>query len=54
MHPLILWEGKPRPPLKVTGPAKIIEYSIDYCTFQLPASDGGLYIDPEYPEGYPP
>ena len=34
-----LWQFKPRPPPKATGQTKIAEYSIDYSTSQLPASD---------------
>ena len=49
-----LWQVKPRPPPKATGQTKIAEYSIDYSTSQLPASDKWLYVDPEYPEVYPP
>jgi hypothetical protein len=45
-----LWEVKPRPPPKATGPAKTPEHTIDYSTSQLPASDKWLYVDPEYPE----
>jgi len=48
-----LWDVKPRPPPKATGSPKSAEYSIDYATSQLPASDKWLYIDPEYPEAYP-
>ena len=33
-----LWDVKARPP-KATGPPKTPEYSIDYSTCQLPASD---------------
>jgi hypothetical protein len=43
-----LWEVEPRPPPKPTRPTKIAEYSIDYSTSQLPASDNWLYVDPEY------
>ena len=50
---LDLWDVKPRPPPKATGSPKTAEYSIDYATSQLPASDKWLYIDPEYPEVYP-
>jgi hypothetical protein len=42
-----LWQVKRRPPPKATGPTKIAEYSIDYSTSQLPASDKWLYVDPE-------
>jgi len=42
-----LWQVKPRPPPKATGLTKITEYSIDYSTTQLPASDNWLYVDPE-------
>ena len=56
-----LWEFKPRPPPKATGPAKISEYSIDYSISQFPVparrlsggSDDYLYVDPEYPETFP-
>jgi len=57
-----LWEFKPRPPPKATGPAKISEYSIDYSISQLPVSDNlsrasgsndYLHVDPEYPETFP-
>ena len=41
-----------RPP-KATGSPKTAEYSIDYATSQLPASDSWLYIDPEYPKAHP-
>jgi hypothetical protein len=34
-----LWEVKPRPPPKTTGPPKPVEHHIDYSTSQLPASD---------------
>jgi hypothetical protein len=43
-----LWEIKERPPPKATGMPKTPEYSIDYSTSQLPASDKWLYVDPEY------
>ncbi|MFH1351318.1 MAG: transposase, partial [Pseudomonadota bacterium] len=59
-----LWEVKPRPPPKATclradthrqaGPQKTPEYRIDYSVSQLPTSDKWLYVDPEYPEVYPP
>jgi hypothetical protein len=60
-----LWEVKPRPPPKATGPQKTSEYSIDYshrgvgpygpeAVSQLPASGKWVYVDPEYPEVYPP
>ena len=49
-----LWQVKPRPPPIATGQTKIAEYSIDYSTSQLPASNNWLYVDPEYPEVYPP
>ena len=48
-----LWEVKPRPPPKATGPPRAPEYSIDYSTSQLPVSDKWLYVDPEYPETLP-
>ena len=48
-----LWEFKPRPPPKATGPAKISEYSIDYSISQLPVFDDYLHVDPEYPETFP-
>ena len=48
-----LWEFKPRPPPKATGPAKISEYSIDYSISQLPVSDNYLYVDPDYRETFP-
>jgi hypothetical protein len=38
-----LWDLKARSPTKATGPPKIIEYSTDYFTSQLPASDMWLY-----------
>ena len=38
-----LWDIKTRPP-------KVPEYSIDYSGSQLPLSDKGLYVDPEYAE----
>jgi hypothetical protein len=38
-----LWDLKARSPTKATGPPKIIEYSTDYSTSQLPASDMWLY-----------
>jgi len=34
-----LWQIKPRPPPKATGPTKLVEYSIDFSTSRLPASD---------------
>jgi hypothetical protein len=43
-----LWEVEPRPTPKPTRPTKIVEYSIDYSTSQLTASDNWLYSDPEY------
>jgi hypothetical protein len=49
-----LWGVEPRPPPKPTRPTKIAEYSIDYSTSQLPASDKWLYVDSEYPEICPP
>ena len=48
-----LWDIKTRPPPKAARPSKIPEYSIDYSTSQLPASDKWLYVDPEYPEAFP-
>ena len=50
---LDLLDVKPRPPPKATGSPKTAEYSIDYATSQLLASDKWLYIEPEYPEAYP-
>jgi len=47
-----LWQVKPRPPPKATGPTKIAQYRIDYSTSQLPGSDKWLYVDPQYPETY--
>jgi hypothetical protein len=44
---------KARPPPRADGPPKY-ELSIDYSDSQLPVSDKWLYIDPEYPEVYPP
>ena len=49
-----LWDRKARPPPKATGPPKTPEYSIDYSTSQLPASDKWLYVDAEYQEVSPP
>jgi len=57
-----LWEVKPRPPPKATGPQKTPEYSIDYSVSQLPVpsrhlpggTDKWLYVDPQYPEVFPP
>ena len=49
-----LWEIKPRPPPRAIMAAKNPEDHIDYSTSQVPASDKWLYLDPEYPEGYPP
>jgi hypothetical protein len=57
-----LWEVKPRLPSKAIVPQETPEYRIDYSTTQLPTparllsggSDKWLYVDPEYPEGYPP
>jgi hypothetical protein len=57
-----LWDRKARPPPKATGPPKVREYRIDYSVSQLPestrrlsdGSDKWLYVDPEYPEVYPP
>jgi len=48
-----LWEVKPRPPPKATGPPKPPEYHIDYSTSQLPVSDKWLYVDLKYPETFP-
>ena len=62
LKPLGLWEVKPRPPPKATGPQKTPEYSIDYSISQLPDSDNlsrasrsneWLYVDPKYPEVCP-
>jgi hypothetical protein len=50
---LNLWDVKTRPPPKATWPPKIIEYSMDYSTSQLPASDKWLYVDVEYQDAYP-
>jgi hypothetical protein len=44
-----LWEVKPRPAPKATGPPKTPEYTIDYSTSQVPLSDKWLYVDPQYP-----
>jgi len=57
-----LWDRKARPPPKATGPPKVQEYNIDYSVCQVsestrPLSGGSvkwLYVDPEYPEVYPP
>jgi hypothetical protein len=40
-----LWDQKARPP-------KALEFSIDYSSSQVPASDNHLYVDPQYPETY--
>ena len=48
-----LWEVKPRPPPKATGPPKPVEHHIDYPISQIPVSDKWLYVDPEYPETFP-
>jgi hypothetical protein len=48
-----LWEVKPRPPPKATGPPKPPQYQIDYSTSQFSVSDKWLYVDPEYPETFP-
>jgi hypothetical protein len=48
-----LWELNARPPPRATRPP-IQEYKIDYSISQLPASDKCLYVDPDYPEVYPP
>jgi hypothetical protein len=50
---LNLWDVKTRPPPKAIGPPKPIEYTCDYSTSQLPASDKWLYVDVEYQETYP-
>jgi len=47
---LNLWEVKPRPLPKATGPPKTSEYHTNYFTSQLPVLDKWLYVDPEYPE----
>ncbi|MFP4087221.1 MAG: transposase [Desulfobacteraceae bacterium] len=39
-----LWQVELQPPPKATGPTKIVEYSIDYSTSQLPASDPSACI----------
>ena len=59
-----LWDRKARPPPKATVPPEVLENSIDYSASQLPClsdvaceeggSDKWLYVDPEYPEVYPP
>jgi endonuclease III len=49
-----LWEIKARPPPKATGPPKALEYLIDYSTSKPPTSDKWHYVDPEYPDAYPP
>ena len=64
VNPPEVWRVKPRPPPKATGPQKTPEYSIDHSTSLLPClpdvaydeggSDKWLYVDPEYPEVYPP
>jgi hypothetical protein len=45
-----LWEVKPRPPHRVakSQPSQSEPY-IDYSDSQVPPSDTGLYVDPEYP-----
>ena len=40
-----LWEVKPRPSPKATGPQKTVERHIDYSVFQIPVSDKWLYVD---------
>jgi len=47
-----LWKIKARPPPKADGPQPNVH--IDYSDSQVPASDKWLYVDPEYPEVYPP
>ena len=49
---LDLWDVKPRPSPKATESPKTAQFSIDYATSQLPASDKWLYVDPGYPETY--
>jgi len=40
---LNLWDIKARPSPKAAGPPKIIEYTLDYSTSQIPAFDKWLY-----------
>ena len=48
-----LWKVKARPPPRANALPKYEPY-IDYYDSQLPVSDKWLYVDPEYPEVYPP
>ena len=49
-----LWDQKARPPPKANSPQMTLQYHIDYTDSQLPVSDNYLYVDPVYPEIYPP
>jgi hypothetical protein len=51
---LSLWDSKPRPPPKPKDVSKKSETVIDDSFSQLPVSDNWVYVDPQYPEVYPP
>ena len=49
-----LRDQKARPPPKANAPPMAPEYHTDYTDSQVPLSDNSLYVDPQYPEVYPP
>ena len=49
-----LWDQKVRPPPKLRPAAERAETLIDDSFSQVPASDNYLYVDPVYPEIFPP
>jgi len=49
-----LWDRKARPPSKTRVFPTRTDTLIDDSYSQLPVSDKWLYVDPEYPEIYPP
>ena len=49
-----LWDSKPRSPPKPKDVSKKSETVIDDSFSQLLVSDNWIYVDPQYPEVYPP
>ncbi len=52
LNHLGLWEVKPRPPPRATGPPKPVDHHIDYSMSLLPVSDKWLDVKAEYPRDY--
>jgi hypothetical protein len=51
---LDLWDLKARPPPKANALPMAPQYHIDNTDSQVPVSDHYFYVDPQYPEVYPP